>query len=67
MATIKFLRDLGCSNGWDVESLEKRLVEMTLLAGFKFTEEKISPNKTQYTCEAAGLTYHTLTNEQDNS
>lgn len=40
---------------------------MTLLAGYKFTEEKITPNKTQYTCEAAGLTYHTLTNEQDNS
>lgn len=60
MATIKFLRDLGCSNGWDVGSLEKRLVEMTILAGFKFTEEQVSPNKYQYTCEAAGITYHTI-------
>lgn len=63
MATIKFLRDLGCSNGWDVESLEKRLVEMTLLAGFKFIEEKVSPTKIKYTCEAAGLTYHTIVEE----
>lgn len=53
------MKDLGCANGWHEDSLEKRLVEMTRKAGYKFKEEFLPPHTFKYTCEEAGLTYRT--------
>lgn len=54
------MRDLGIANGWHDDSLEVRLVEMTVKAGYKFKEEFIPPHKFKYTCEEAGLMYWTI-------
>ena len=56
----KNMRDLGCANGWADDSLENRLVEMTVAAGFKFKEEFEPPHTFRYTCKEAGLTYYTI-------
>ena len=53
------MKDLGYANGWHEDSLEKRLVDMTRQAGYKFREEFISPHTFKYTCEEAGLMYCT--------
>ena len=53
------MRDLGYANGWHTDSLERRLVDMTKEAGYKFVEEFIHPHTYRYTCKEAGLTYRT--------
>lgn len=53
------IKDLGYANGWSPDSLERRLVEMTEKAGYKFKEEFIPPHEYKYTCVEAGLTYRT--------
>ena len=54
------MRDLGYANGWHDDSLEQRLVDMTIKAGYAFKE--VSHNErgydTVYVCEEAGLKYH---------
>lgn len=57
--TNKNMRDLGCANGWDSESLEQRLVDMTKQAGYTFKEEFCPPHTYVYTCVEAGLKYRT--------
>lgn len=53
------LRDLGFANGWHEDSLEQRLVDMTREAGYSFKEEFVPPHQYKYTCEEAGIMYHT--------
>ena len=55
----KNMRDLGYANRWSEDSLERRLVDMTRRAGYKFREEFFPPHTYKYTCEEAGLTYRT--------
>lgn len=55
----KNMRDLGNSREWPPGSLEQRLVEMTVKAGYVFEEQFIAPHTYKYTCKEAGLTYWT--------
>ena len=54
------IKDLGYANGWHDDSLESRLVKMTIKAGYRFTV--VSHNErgtdTVYECIEAGLRYH---------
>ena len=54
------MRDLGFANGWSDDSLERRLYEMTLKAGYKFEEVSHEPHgyDTVYECKEVGLRYH---------
>ncbi|MBR1448336.1 MAG: hypothetical protein IJ588_06290 [Prevotella sp.] len=67
MATIENdinIRDLGFANGWQPDSLEQRLVDMTGKAGYAFKEESHDPHgyDTVYVCREAGLKYHVCSN-----
>ena len=53
------MKDLGYANGWHEDSLEQRLVDMCREAGYKFREEFHAPHTYTYTCQEAGLMYHT--------
>lgn len=53
------IKDLGYANGWHDDSLEKRLVEMTRKAGYRFHEEFEPPHTYKYTCKEAGIMYRT--------
>ena len=56
----KNMRDLGYANGWNKDSLENRLIDMTLEAGYRFVVTSHNPRGTDtvYECKEAGLRYH---------
>jgi len=53
------IKDLGFANGWSADSLERRLVDMTMKAGYTFQEEFTPPHTYTYTCKEAGIRYRT--------
>lgn len=59
MAIENNINDLGCANGWSEDGIEQRLVESAKSAGYTFKEEFRPPHTYVYTCEEAGLRYHT--------
>jgi len=58
------MRDLGFANGWNDDSLESRLIEMTRKAGYNFKEVKHDVNgyDSVYECQEAALRYHICSN-----